>query len=218
MPEMQPNTNTWQTVYVFGQGFVDRVHQAAAQSQSRKSNCEHNKRKDRCRHCGGAALCEHNKRKEICRLCGGSSFCEHNKQKTLCRHCGGASICVHGKQKSRCRLCGGASICVHGKQQNRCRLCGGASICVHGKVKYICRLCGGTSICVHGKEKKLCRSSMCKLCKFYVGTSKYDGHCVRCFCKEFPEDERAKKKVRVSSVEFLSIGNRERVPVKWFIE
>jgi hypothetical protein len=38
---------------------------------------------------------------------------------------------------------------------------------------------------------------MCKLCKFYLGNPKYDRYCVRCFCKEFPEDERAQKKARV---------------------
>ena len=36
--------------------------------------------------------CEHNKRKDRCRECGGSSFCEHDRDKSSCKECGGSSI------------------------------------------------------------------------------------------------------------------------------
>ena len=104
--------------------------------------CEHGKRKDRCRECGGSGLCEHGKRKERCRECGGSGLCEHGKQKAFCRECSGSALCEHGKQKAFCRECGGSSLCQHGNKKSRCIDCGGSEICktvmcpTRGSTKY----------------------------------------------------------------------------------
>ena len=37
--------------------------------------------------------CEHGKRKERCKECGGSAFCEHGKLKARCKECGGNQLC-----------------------------------------------------------------------------------------------------------------------------
>jgi len=71
----------------------------------RANKCEHGKRKERCKECGGSEICEHGKRKERCKECGGSEICEHGKQKAQCKECRGSQICEHGKQKSSCKKC-----------------------------------------------------------------------------------------------------------------
>lgn len=56
---------------------------------SQHKKCEHNKRKSRCKECGGSELCEHNNQKYQCKKCGGSQICEHNIQKSGCKRCKG---------------------------------------------------------------------------------------------------------------------------------
>ena len=34
-------------------------------------------------------ICEHDRRKEYCKECGGSQICEHDKIKSQCKDCGG---------------------------------------------------------------------------------------------------------------------------------
>lgn len=72
-------------------------------------------------------LCEHNRRRSRCKLCGGTSICEHNRIKSTCKECGGSSICEHNKIRSKCKLCGGGSICEHNRLRSHCKLCGGHS-------------------------------------------------------------------------------------------
>ena len=62
--------------------------------------CEHDKRKDRCKDCGGSGICEHGKIKYSCKECGGSGICEHNRHKNSCKDCGGSVFCKHGKRKA----------------------------------------------------------------------------------------------------------------------
>ena len=85
------------------------------------------------------ALCQHGKRREICRRCGGSSICEHGKRRACCRECGGSSLCQHGRQRARCRECGGSSICQHDRQRNSCAEC----------QNFVCTLgeCNGRRFC-----------------------------------------------------------------------
>ena len=33
------------------------------------TKCEHNKRKSRCKECGGSSICEHNRRRSQCKEC-----------------------------------------------------------------------------------------------------------------------------------------------------
>ena len=37
--------------------------------------------------------CEHGRRKERCKECGGSAFCEHGRIKATCKECGGSALC-----------------------------------------------------------------------------------------------------------------------------
>ena len=71
-----------------------------------RKNCEHNRRKNECKDCGGSSICEHGRRRSQCKECGGGSICEHNKQRTRCKECGGIGICEHNRHKSICRECG----------------------------------------------------------------------------------------------------------------
>ena len=121
------------------------------------SICEHGKRKDTCRDCEGSGICEHNRVKNRCKDCGGSQICEHNRVKNKCKDCGGSQICEHGRQKDGCKDCGGSRFCQHGKRKSRCKDCGGSELCVHGVSKEGCKPCGGSRICVHGKRKYGCK-------------------------------------------------------------
>ena len=180
--------------------------------------CEHGKRRSTCKACGGASLCEHGRQRSQCKDCGGGSqICEHGKRRGQCKDCGGASICEHGRQRSTCKACGGSSVCEHGRQRSKCKACGGRSICEHGRVRSQCKACGGGSICEHGRNRSKCKDcgggAICehgrqryecsdcgggcrgglhgKCPEGHTGRSKYDGHCVRCFCDAFPNDPRA---------------------------
>jgi len=93
------------------------------QKNKGKYNCEHNKRRTRCKECGGGSICEHNKRKSNCKECGGGSICEHNRQKSQCKECDGSQICIHNRYKTYCKECGGGSICEHNKKRRRCQIC-----------------------------------------------------------------------------------------------
>ena len=143
-----------------------------------KYNCEHGRRKYRCKECGGSSICQHGRIKSRCKECGGSQICEHGREKSHCKECGGSQICEHGREKSKCKECGGSSICEHGKQKVRCTQCGGSAICEHGRQKSHCRECGGSQICKHDKPKSHCKEcggsqicehgrekSRCKECK-----------------------------------------------------
>ncbi|XRB22618.1 hypothetical protein RI054_31g124700 [Pseudoscourfieldia marina] len=41
--------------------------------------------------------CVHNRRRSRCKECGGSEVCVHNRQRSRCKECGGKSICVHNR-------------------------------------------------------------------------------------------------------------------------
>lgn len=125
-----------------------------------KRKCEHGKRKELCKFCGGTQLCLHGRVKYQCRECDGVSICKHKKQKSLCRECGGGAYCEHGKVRSCCKVCGGGSLCEHGREKCRCKPCGGSSFCVHGKRKDRCKECGGNGLCQHDRVKSKCRDCL----------------------------------------------------------
>ena len=162
--------------------------------QKKKYHCDHGKRKQYCKDCGGSALCKHGKRKSRCKECGGSALCKHGKEKDDCKDCGGSAFCVHGKRKRYCKDCGGSAFCVHGKDKSRCKDCGGSQICVHGKVKSRCRECGGSAFCVHGKDKSRCKE--CGGSAFCVH-GKDKSYCKDCggsaFCVHEKRKERCKE-------------------------
>ena len=49
--------------------------------------------------------CEHDRRRSRCKPCGGSSFCEHGRRRSECKPCGGSAFCVHNLERPRCCLC-----------------------------------------------------------------------------------------------------------------
>jgi len=136
-------------------------------------------------------MCIHNRVKRCCRDCGGSDFCLHNKRKSNCKDCKGGSVCQHNKLKSNCKECGSSSFCIHKKYKIFCKECDGSSICIHNIHKINCKECGGSSFCIHNKYKAYCIDCggrrLCKQCKYIIGSSKYDGHCLRCFIYLFPD-------------------------------
>ena len=109
--------------------------------QRERNKCEHGRRKDQCKECGGTQICEHGRQKDRCKECGGASFCEHGRIKNQCKECGGALFCEHGRRKDRCKECGGSSICEHGRRKDICKECGGSRICPHGREKNLCKEC-----------------------------------------------------------------------------
>ena len=120
-------------------------------------------RQKRCMECNAKAAaqraankCEHGRRRQQCRECGGVSICEHGRQRAHCRECGGTNICEHGRQRAKCRECGGSQSCEHGRERNICRECGGSGICEHGRRRCMCRECGGSQICRHGRRRRQC--------------------------------------------------------------
>ena len=37
--------------------------------------------------------CEHGRRRNDCKECGGASICEHGRLRNQCKECGGSGIC-----------------------------------------------------------------------------------------------------------------------------
>ena len=78
---------------------------------------------------GGAAkkkprsVCPHQRRRSRCKECGGTDICPHQRQRSSCKECGGAGICQHQRRRSQCRECGGASLCQHQRRRSRCKEC-----------------------------------------------------------------------------------------------
>jgi hypothetical protein len=52
----------------------------------RNSQCEHGRRKSRCKDCG-TGYCQHGRRKSRCKDCG-TGNCKHGRQKHSCKDCG----------------------------------------------------------------------------------------------------------------------------------
>ena len=160
----------------------------------RNRKCEHGKRKELCRDCGGLSICIHSKQRAHCKECDGSAFCSHGKEKAYCRECGGSAFCKHDKIRTHCTECGGTVFCIHGKHKPRCKECGGSAICVHDKIKYRCRDCNGSAFCAHGKDKSRCKecggSAFCEhnirkeICKTCVGSAFCHHSKLKKFCKE----------------------------------
>ena len=144
-------------------------------SKCKEYKCEHNRRKSRCKNCGGSQICEHNRIKSTCKKCKGSQICEHNREKSYCKDCKGSQICEHNRRKSTCKDCKGSQICEHNRIKSRCKECKGGSICEHNRLKSTCKICDG---------KSLCKSSWCET----IGNKKYEGYCLPCFINN-PENQ-----------------------------
>ena len=67
--------------------------------------CEHQRRRSRCKECGGGSICRHQRRKDQCTECGGSSICQHKRIRSMCEECRGPSICQHQRERDTCKEC-----------------------------------------------------------------------------------------------------------------
>lgn len=92
-----------------------------------------------------------------CIQCGRSGLCEHKTERTRCVVCKGGSICEHDCRRSRCVECGGGEICEHRTRRDRCKQCDGKEVC------------------------------KAELCTTVVTHNKYQGYCVQCFVRVFPD-------------------------------
>lgn len=161
------------------------------------SKCIHDKRKSRCKDCGGSELCIHGRRKTRCKECEGGEYCEHSKIRIYCKECGGSQICNHGISKYYCLDCNGKGRCEHNKIKSQCKECKGTKICEHDLYKPYCKECGGSQICKHDKQKQTCKecegSDLCKSSWCEVRKRKdLEDYCFFCYVNIYPEKEISK--------------------------
>ena len=81
------------------------VNEWARLHSKRNKKCEHGRRRDQCKECGGSGICEHKRRRSECKECGGSQICEHEKIRSKCKECGGSQICQHDRRRDQCKEC-----------------------------------------------------------------------------------------------------------------
>lgn len=91
-------------------------------------------------------ICQHNKRRYRCKLCGGAGVCEQRSEQRTC------SSCEVTRRKNKYR------ICEHNRRKFRCKLCRGPEMCEHGRPKRTCKTCRGSLICEQYRRKQSARS------------------------------------------------------------
>jgi hypothetical protein len=138
--------------------------------------CEHRRRREDCKDCGGKNVCEHHNIKIYCKQCGSTGLCQHGKRKSHCKQCGGTIWCSHDKLKTNCLECGGGSLCEHKKVRAICKDCKGSAFCEHDRIRYDCKDCKGNGICEHNHLRRTC-----KKCK---GSAICEHNHVKYNCKE----------------------------------
>ena len=136
------NADTKDQLLMREQHYIDLL-KPSLNSISAINDCPHNKKKSKCKDCGGIGICIHNRLKNTCKYCGGSDICIHNIRKYKCKDCGGSQICTHNRVKSACKDCGGSDICIHNRYKSKCKDCGGIGICIHNRQKDHCKFCNG---------------------------------------------------------------------------
>ncbi len=156
--------------------------------------CEHKRIKGFCKECGGINICVHNRSKHVCKECKGSQICEHNHIRSTCKECRGGSICIHNRTRTECKDCKGGSLCEHNKKRSHCKECEGGSICEHNRFRPTCKECGGSQICEHNKIRSVCKecggSQICEhnrfrpTCKECGGSQICEHNKIRSVCKE----------------------------------
>ena len=65
----------------------------APAAKRQRVKCEHGRRPDRCKECGGSGICEHGRVRSACKDCGSASICEHGRWRSVCKDCGGSGVC-----------------------------------------------------------------------------------------------------------------------------
>ena len=75
--------------------------------------------KDQVRYKKTRYFCQHDKRRDGCKACGGAGICEHDHHRRFCTRCRGASLCDHLRQKSKCVYCKGIKQRVEDERQKQ---------------------------------------------------------------------------------------------------
>ena len=86
-------------------------------------------------------LCEHDMRKDKCKKCSKNTFCEHERTKVTCKECKGRYICIHMRRIFECKTCSPHLFCIHGKKFIYCKLCDGSKLCPHARRRHECPQC-----------------------------------------------------------------------------
>ena len=98
---------------------ADAAEAGDSKKKKPRSVCPHQRRRDRCKECGGAGICQHQRIRSACKECGGASICQHQRIRNTCKESGGASICQHQRIGAQChKNCdtGSVSSCVQRKR------------------------------------------------------------------------------------------------------
>ena len=66
---------------------ITRKEESKAARSSKQDKCEHGRRHNRCKECGGSGICQHGRQRKQCKECGGSSICEHGNRRSECKVC-----------------------------------------------------------------------------------------------------------------------------------
>ena len=64
-------------------------------------------------------LCMHEKRRDKCKQCGGVGLCQHFRVRNQCRDCNGSGICIHQRRRSRCQECKQPQISVQQRKTSQ---------------------------------------------------------------------------------------------------
>ena len=77
-----------------------------------------------CTECGGnrGGICVHNRRRARCKECGGGSICEHKRQRRICKECKGRAL-PGGCCAGACVQVAGRACCVFGTATSDICLC-----------------------------------------------------------------------------------------------
>ena len=66
---------------------ADAAGACAAKKKKPLSVCPHQRRRDKCKECGGASICRHQRIRSRCKECGGSGICQHQRFRSKCKEC-----------------------------------------------------------------------------------------------------------------------------------
>ncbi len=91
-------TMRWSTGRRAAGGGKGEAEAAGERIQRERRKCEHNRKKSKCKDCGGASICENNCIRSQCKDCRGARICQHSRRRIRCKDYGGASICQHNRR------------------------------------------------------------------------------------------------------------------------
>ena len=85
-----------------GQFYVTRSNNVS-KWDGKRYVCEHWKRRNYCKECGGSAICPHDRIRSTCKECKGSGICPHQRRRNQCKDC--TSVDQMQERKRWCSIC-----------------------------------------------------------------------------------------------------------------